>query len=321
MTSTSASEQAGGDHRRSRASGQQGSGLVPYVFLAPAGVLFVLFMVAPIAYTVYLSVVREQVSGLGLGGGARRTVFVGLDIYATVVADAQLWRSGGRVLIYGLLLVPTMLGLALLFALLLDVPRVRFARFARLSIFLPYAVPGVLATVLWGFLYLPSVSPLHDALRWLGLPDVDLLSGTTIFGALANIGVWGGTGFNMIVIFTALRAVPREMYEAARVDGCTEWQLAWRIKIPMVTPALVLTAVFAIITTLQVFSEPTTLSPLTNTIPSSWSPLMKIYRDAFARNNINIAAATSIIVAIVTLVFSFGFLRIVRSQAFAEDRG
>jgi multiple sugar transport system permease protein len=125
----------------------------------------------------------------------------------------------------------------------------------------------------------------------------------------------------MIVIFTALRAVPREMYEAARVDGCSEWQLAWRIKIPMVAPALVLTAVFAIITTLQVFSEPTTLSPLTNTIPSSWSPLMKIYRDAFARNNLNVAAATSIILAVLTLVFSFGFLRIVRSQAFAEDRG
>lgn len=292
----------------------------PYAFLAPAMVLFTLLMAAPIAYTVYLSVMRSRVSGLGLGGDARRTVFVGLETYATIVADSELWASAGRVLVYGVILVPTMLGLALLFAVLLDMPRVRFARFSRLSIFLPYAIPGVLATLLWGFLYLPSVSPFHDIMRALDLPEIDVLTDTAIFGALANIGVWGGTGFNMIVIYTALQAVPREIYEAARVDGCSEWQLAWRIKIPMVTPALVLTAVFAIITTLQVFSEPTTLSPLTNAIPPTWSPLMKVYNDAFVRNNLNVAAATSIVIALATLVASFGFLRLVQSRAFAEDR-
>ncbi|CAM5671185.1 sugar ABC transporter permease [Streptomyces narbonensis] len=76
---------------------------------------------------------------------------------------------------------------------------------------------------------------------------------------MSNIAVWGGTGFNMIVIYTALRALPTEVYEAAKLDGCSELQIALRVKIPMVVPSLVLTFFFSIIATLQVFNEPMTL--------------------------------------------------------------
>src|SRR5690606_28577001 len=148
--------------------------------------------------------------------------------------------------------------------------RVRLARFTRISIFLPYAVPGVAATLMWGFLYLPSLSPFGD------LPF--LSSGLVTF-SMANVAVWGGTGFNMLVLYTALRAVPRDYYEAARIDGASEMQIALRIKIPILTPAIILVTVFSVIATVQVFTEPTALRPLTNTISSTWSPLMKVYRD------------------------------------------
>lgn len=293
---------------------------MPYAFLAPAIVLFTLFVVLPIGYTAYLSLLQVQVSGLGLGAGARHEVFAALQNYAVAVKDAELWAGALRVLAYGAVLVPTMLGLALLFALLLDAPRTGLRRATRLAIFLPYAVPGVVATLLWGFLYLPAVSPFQFALRAAGLPQVDVLGPRSILFAVANIGLWGGVGFNMIVIHTALRAVSRELYESARMDGCTELQLALRIKVPLVTPALVMTAVFSIIATLQVFSEPTTLRPLTNSISSTWTPLLKIYRDAFVRNDIYSAAATSILFALVTLALSFGFLRLVQSRAFGQER-
>jgi multiple sugar transport system permease protein len=136
---------------------------------------------------------------------------------------------------------------------------------------------------------------------------------------VANIALWGGVGFNMIVIYTALRAVPPELYESARMDGASEMQLALRIKIPLVTPSLIMTAVFSIIATLQVFSEPTTLAPLTNSIPSTWTPLMKIYRDAFTRNDLYSAAATSLLLALMILVVSFGFMRLVQSRAFGQE--
>lgn len=293
---------------------------VPYVFLTPAIVLFVVFMVVPIGYTVYLSLRRVKVSGLGLGAAARTESFVGLANYRAVLEDAEFWRSALRVLIYGGLLVPTMLGLALLFALLLDLPRARARRFSRIAIFLPYAVPAVIASLMWGFIYLPSVGPGQWLLVKAGGDPVNLLGETSIYFSVANIAVWGGTGFNMIVLYTALRAIPSEMYEAARIDGATEAQIAWRIKIPMLMPALIMTFVFSLIATLQVFSEPTTLRPLTNALPSNWTPLMKIYQDAFARDDIYSAAAASVVLALVTLVFSFGFLQVVQRRAFGPEQ-
>ncbi|KJK34843.1 ABC transporter permease, partial [Lentzea aerocolonigenes] len=193
--------------------------LAPYGFLTPAIVLFGLFFALPIGYAVYLSLHSLQVKGLGLGRNARAEVWVGLDNYVAALTDPELLAGTGRVLRYGAMLVPTMLGLALLFALLLDLPRSRFRAVSRLAIFLPYAVPGIIATLLWGFLYLPSVSPAYFLLRHAGWNGPDLLQGSGLFLALTNIAVWGGTGFNMIVIYTALRAVPPELYESARLDG------------------------------------------------------------------------------------------------------
>ncbi|GAB3460813.1 carbohydrate ABC transporter permease [Actinophytocola sediminis] len=285
---------------------------VPYAFLAPAIVLFTLLVLVPIGYTIYLSLHRAKVSGLGLGVGARTEVFAGLDTYRQALANPEFWRGVLRVLSYGALLVPTMLGLALLFALLLDRPKVRFARFSRIAIFLPYAVPSVVATVLWGFLYLPALTPLP-------MPANLLEPGLLLFAVL-NIGLWGGVGFNMVVILTALRAVPAEVYESARLDGASEWQIAVRVKIPLVTPALIMAGIFTVIATLQVFNEPTTLQPLTNAMPSTWTPLMKVHSDAFARGDIYSASATSVVIAAATLVFSLVFLRLVNRRAFAGEQ-
>ncbi|MFD0264216.1 carbohydrate ABC transporter permease [Kitasatospora indigofera] len=289
--------------------------LAPYAFLSPAVVLFALFFALPIGYALYLSFRSVQVKGLGLGSHARTEVWAGLSNYASAISDPELLAGSGRTLLYGALLVPAMLGAALLLALLLDTPRVRLGALSRLAIFLPYAVPGIVASLLWGFLYLPTVSPGYFLLDRAGLGGPDLLHGNGLFVALANIAVWGGTGFNMIVIYTSLRAVPAELYEAARLDGASELQIALRIKIPMVLPSLVLTFFFSMIATLQVFSEPMTLKPLTNSMSSTWSPLMKVYRDAFVQGDIHSAAATSVVIAAATLVLSFSFLKLVNNRS------
>jgi multiple sugar transport system permease protein len=288
----------------------------PYVFVAPAVVLFTLLVLLPIGYTLYLSFQKSQVSGLGLGAGARRQVFAGWSNYTSALTDPAFDSSLLRVLLYSVILVPVMLGLALLFALLLDARRVGLQRFARISIFLPYAVPTVVASLLWGFLYLPTVSPFTTILGWFGLNMPNLFATHTVLFSVANIGVWGGTGFNMIVMYTALRSVPSELYEAARLDGASQLQLALRVKIPMIGPALVLTGVFSIIATLQVFNEPNTLAPLTNTISPVWMPLMKVYDEAFTNNNIYAASATSIAIAAAIFVLSYGLLRLSSRRVF-----
>ncbi|WP_203780783.1 carbohydrate ABC transporter permease [Paractinoplanes rishiriensis] len=295
------------------------SALAPYSFLAPALILFAAFLAAPIIYAGYLSLRKVKVSGLGLGRGSRTEIWAGLENYTRSLSDPDFLPSVYRVGAYGMIVVPTMLGLALLMALLLDAGRTRVGTFARTSIFLPYAVPAVVASLLWGFLYLPRVSPFNDALEGVGLAAPDLLSGSWVLWSIANIAVWGGTGFNMIVIYTALRAIPTDLYEAARLDGASDSQIAWRIKIPIVLPSLIMTFVFSLIATLQVFAEPMTLRPLSNTISSTWAPLMKVYRDAFTRNDVYSAAATSVIIALATFVVSFGFLKLVGNRAFNQE--
>lgn len=318
MTSTSPTTLS--ERPRNRVRGHARRAAAPWGFLAPAITLFVLFMALPIGYATYLSLRTVKVSGLGLGKGSRTEVWAGFTNYSRALSDPEFLASVARVGLYGLILVPTMITLALLFALLLDAKRTKSKGFSRISIFLPYAVPAVISSLLWGFLYLPAVSPFYYVFDKLGWDVPSLLSSQWVLFAIANIALWGGVGFNMIVIYTALKAIPSDIYEAARIDGAAERTIALRIKVPIVTPSLIMTFVFSMIATLQVFAEPTTLRPLTNTISSTWSPLMKVYRDAFTRDDLHSAAATSIIIAVATFVLSFGFLRLVQSRAFSQEK-
>jgi len=299
------------ENRRSRFS------LMPYVFVSPAIVLFVVFLLIPIGYAVYLSF-----QGLRLvGGGAfgkRAQTFVGLDNYQTALTDPEFVSSFGRLAIYGLIAVPFTLGLALLFALLLDHPRTRTKRFSRTALFIPYAVPGVVASLMWGFMYLPSTSPFSYVTEAVGAGPIPFLDLPLLFPSVANIAIWGGVGFNMIIIYTALRGIPADVYDAARIDGASDWQIARRIKIPLIAPALVLTGLFSLIGTLQVYGEPTTLAPMTSAISQTWVPLMTIYRDAFTRDNLPLASASSVILAVGTVVISVALLKVTQKRAFGE---
>jgi multiple sugar transport system permease protein len=119
----------------------------------------------------------------------------------------------------------------------------------------------------------------------------------------------------MLIIFAALQAIPPEIYESARLDGCSGFRIAWYIKIPLVAPALVLTCIFSIIGTLQLFNEPSVLQSISNNISSCFTPNLCAYYTAFGNNNYYYAAAMSVALALVTCVLSFGFLRVTQRQA------
>lgn len=291
---------------------------VAYTLVAPAVLLLLAFLLIPIGYAFWLSLRAKRVTGAGLLG-MREEVFIGLSNYTDALTDPILWQAMGRMLVYGLIVVPIMFSLALLFALLLDLPRVRLRSTARILIFLPYAIPGVIASLLWGFIYMPKVSPIHRVTEWLGWGSPDFLGSSSILFSVANIAIWGGIGFNMIILYTSLRSIPPELYDSARIDGCGEFQIAWRIKIPLLVPALGLTMIFALIAMIQVYNEPQALSSLTTSISSSWVPMMKIYTDAFVLNNIYSAAATSVLLALLTLGISLAVLSLVRKKSFGGD--
>jgi multiple sugar transport system permease protein len=287
--------------------------VAPYLFILPFGLLFLCFFILPICYAVYQSLFRSQRSGLGLG--APTINFNGLNNYLQVIHDPEFYTGVGRVLLYGIVQVPIMLGLALLLALLLDSTVVRFKSFFRLAFFVPYAIPGIVAALLWGYLYDPGLSPIVKSVSALGLGTPDFLGASTVLWSIANIVTWTWTGYNMLIIFAALQAIPTEIYESARLDGASGWRIAWRIKIPLITPALILTCIFSIIGTLQLFNEPKVLSSISNNISTYYTPNLYAYNTAFGNNNYYYAAAISVVLALVTFVFSFGFLRITQRQS------
>lgn len=287
--------------------------LTPYLFILPFGVLFILFFILPIIYAIYQSLFRSQRNGLGLG--AATVSFNGLGNYADVLHDPSFYSGLGRVLLYGIVQVPVMLLLSLVLALFLDSTVVRGKALFRLAFFVPYAVPGIIAALLWGYLYDPSLSPIVKGIQSLGLPAPDFLGAHSVLWSIANIAIWAWTGYNMLIIFAALQAIPTEIYESARLDGCSGWRIAMHIKIPLVAPALILTCIFSIIGTFQLFNEPSVLQGISNNISSSYTPNLYAYYTAFGNNNYYYAAAISVVLALVTCALSFGFLRVTQKQA------
>lgn len=296
--------------RRRAAPGR--AGWAPWAFLAPFGVLFTLFFLLPIGYAIYESFLKVHISGLGLGPNSTATVFAGLSNYTQVFSDAQFLEGLARVLLFGVVQIPVMLVFATILALLLDSVTIRFRRFFRLAFFLPYGIPGVIAAILWSFLYLPGLSPVVAALRSTGFGTVNFLGANSTLWSIANIVTWEYTGYNMLIVYAALQAIPADLYEAGRLDGASEWKISTRIKLPLVRGALVLTAIFSIIGTLQLFSEPQVLRAITDDISSSYTPNLYAYTQAFTANNPNYAAAIAVVLAIGTFILSFGFLKLVQ---------
>ncbi|GLP64971.1 ABC transporter permease [Streptomyces sp. TUS-ST3] len=271
------------------------------LFVAPFMVLFLLVFLAPLGYAAYLSLFQERL----IGG----TTFVGLDNYLTALKDPLLREGVVRVAAFFLIQVPLMLVLALVFALALDSGLLRLARVIRLGIFVPYAVPSVVATLMWGYLYGPDFGPFAQLSEKLGLPVPHFLSDGWMLGSLANIVTWEFVGYNMIILYAALRTVPTELYEAAAMDGAGPWRIAWSIKLPALRPALLLTLLFSVIGSFQLFNEPKLLQPVApDVIDNSYTANLYAYSLAFTGQQVNYSAAVSFFLGLVIVIFSYAVL-------------
>ena len=277
--------------------------------LGPFLLIFTLTMVLPLLVALYDSVTGVERSG-AFGEGGASPVFVGLTNYITALSTPAFVESLGRVLLFAVVQVPMMILLATALALLLDAASAWGVPFFRSVYFLPYGVPGVIASILWGFLYTPGLSPLVSLGSAVGL-HIDFLGGGSALWSIANIVTWQYAGYNMLVIVAQLKSIDADLFEAASIDGANAWQMITRIKLPLIRPAIVLTTVFTIIGTIQLFAEPLVLKPLSSAITSSFTPNLSAYNEAFTNNNYSLAAAESVLLALVACAFSFGFLKLV----------
>lgn len=282
---------------RSRTWRRLRRGSVPYLFLAPFLVGFVVFSIFPLIYVLNLSLYRTRI----VGG----QTFVGLENYVKAFGDASFWHGIGNVLTFGIIQIPIMLGLALVAALLLDSAVIRRQTIFRLAFFLPFAVPTVVAALMWGYFYGQAFGPIAQIARALGMTPPEFLKADTVIPAIANISTWQFTGYNMLIMFAALKAIPTELYEAARVDGASGWQIALRIRIPLIAPAIMLTFIFSIIGTLQLFNEPQVLGAVAPTIITpNFTPNLYVYSLAFQNRQFDYSAAIAFSLALITAVLS-----------------
>lgn len=269
------------------------------LFVLPFLLVVVLFLAVPLAYSFWLSLFSKSL--------ATGTRFAGAANYLKAFTDPQMLDGLLRVVVFGVVQIPVMLGIALAGALALDAISTRFALAFRLIAFMPYAVPAVIGALMWGFLYSRTFGP------FAGLLPVDLLSGSLLLVSLGNIVTWAWTGYNMIVMYSALQGVPREMYEAALIDGATPVQIALRVKVPAIRQAIALAAVFSAIGTMQFFTEPYVMARFAPDITAGYTPNLYAYNQAFQFSSFNYAAAISFALGFLVFVAAYGFV-IVRNR-------
>ncbi|MET8765200.1 sugar ABC transporter permease [Lentzea sp. NPDC004782] len=271
------------------------------VLAAPFAVLLIGTVLVPVLYALYLSLFTERLRGLGFSGPEH--VFVWLGNYLAVIEDKAFHTGLGNVALFALVHIPsTMIG-ALVLALLLDSAVVRLRRMWSLAVFVPYAVPMVIGGLIWAYLYSPAIGPIKNLLGF------DPLSPNAVLPSIANIATWQWVGYNMIIFYTALQAVPKEIVEAARADGAGGFRTAWSIKVPVIRPTIFVAVVFTVIGSLQVFTEPMVLKGFTGTVTSTWSPSMYVYEAAFVAGDNGRAAAASVLLAVICAVLSAVVMR------------
>ncbi|MEV0383190.1 sugar ABC transporter permease [Nonomuraea sp. NPDC050643] len=267
-------------------------------FVGPFMAVFALVFLAPIAYSIHLSLFRTRL----IGG----TSFVGLDNYLKALSDPQFWSAFGNVALFLVVQVPIMLFLALLAALAIDSGRLYGTSFFRIAVFLPYAVPAVVATLMWGFMYGTQFGLIGNLNETFGIALPDPLSADLILASIGNIVTWEFVGYNMLIMYSALRVVNPSLYEAAEIDGASQVKIVFAIKLPALRGALLIATIFSIIGSFQLFNEPAILKDLApNVITTYFTPNYYAYELSFSGQQFDYSATVAIVMGLITMVIAY----------------
>lgn len=265
------------------------------LWCTPYVVVFLLGTIIPMVYALYLGLYKQQMIG-----GER---FVGFANYWRALGDPQLWDGFKRVVVYGIIQVPVMTLLALVAALMLDSQRIKHVAIPRILLFLPYAVPNVIAALMWSYIYGTDYGLFGQFFRLFHADAPNMMSTDLMIFAFINISTWVSMGYNTLIYYSSLRALPEELYESARMDGASEWRIALSVKIPQIRSSVVMTVLFNIIYALQLFNTPSMMQTIApEVVTSYYTPNLYTYSLAFNGQDVNYAAAVSLVVGMFTMI-------------------
>jgi multiple sugar transport system permease protein len=266
-------------------------------FVVPFLLGFLLFMLVPLGYAIYTSLYTSRI----IGG----TSFTGASNYTQTLESGQFWAGVIRVVIVGAIQIPVMLAIAFFFACVFDLGVAKYGTFFRTVFFVPFAVPAVVGAVMWSFLLEPQFGPFSRLAGALGFANTNYFSPNLILPAIIVIVIWEWTGYNMMILYTALKSVPRDVVEAAILDDTPLWKIIVRIKLPLVRPAIVMLVFLNTIGALQLFTEPQILESFQQgSISVNYTPSYFIWNTAIAGDQTNLAAAMAVILAVIIVVIS-----------------
>ena len=292
--------------RRRPIGGDQGR--PAWLFIAPFGIVYLAFIIGPTIYGFVLSFFNTSLVHSGLGSSA------GLSNYRQLLHSSLFWSSLGHTFYFTLITTVPLVFLAFVFAVLAN--RATHARwFFRLAFFIPYVLPSATISLVWTFLYTPVAGLLSETLHKLGWanPPAWLGDPTWAMPSVAIATVWWTIGFNFILYLAGLQEVPRELYEAASIDGATGWQQIRRITLPLLNRTTTLVIVLQIIASLKVFDQ---IYLLTQGGPGEDTrPVLEyIYDIGFTDFRVGSASAASVLFFIVVLIVSSVWLAITSRQ-------
>ena len=281
--------------------------ITPYTFLLPALVLLGIFVVYPIVAVIYYSFTDYDI--------VRPPVWIGLDNYRQLIADETFWLALTHSIVY-LLVTPILIFLSIVLAIIVN-RRLRGIHIFRALYFVP-AVSGSIAIGLaWRWLFerngfinsmLISWNVIETPIQWLTTPSLVLPLAMTLT-------IWAGVGYYSVIFLAGLQNIPEELYDAARIDGCNDFQKHRYVSLPGLRPQIVFVAVISSLAALKVFDEIYVLTNASGGVLSSGVTMVfYLWQQAFQRDHAGYASAIAIALLAITLVFSVFNVRLLERR-------
>jgi multiple sugar transport system permease protein len=288
--------------------------LAAWGFAAPALAIIGCFFLLPVVAALVLSFTDFDLYALADLDNMR---FVGLDNYLALLQTPLFWRALGNTLYFVVVGVPLSIGFSLGAAMLLNSPLARAQAFFRTALFAPVVTTLVAVAVIWRYLFHTRYGLINEALAGLGFDAIDWLGDPHwSMPTIILLAVWKNFGYNMVILLAALQAIPRELYESARIDGATRWQQFLHVTLPTLGPTLSMVSILTMAGYFQLFAEPYVMTE-GGPLKSTMSVLYFMYEQGFKWWNLGVASAVAFLLFGLVFAASAGLLRLARSRGMA----
>jgi multiple sugar transport system permease protein len=268
-------------------------------FVLPSVALILVFFFGPVLYGLWLSLTDFDIYAIGDPSTSR---FVGLANYTGALTNTEFWNALKVTLWYALVGAPVSVAVSLATALLVDAQTTRFKPFFRAVYFAPVVTTLVAVAIVWRYLYQPQYGLVNALLHRFGVPVIDWLGDPHwALPSILVLAVWKNFGYNLLIFVAGLQNVPRELHEAAQLDGANGWQRFWNVTLPELAPVFLFVSVTTMINYFQLFAEPYVMTQ-GGPLRSTTSLVLLMYEQGFRWWRLGYAAAVAFLLFAVILV-------------------